>query len=183
MIPRSSRSWWEICNSCSPFIFSRSNLWTYCCRQSSRPNKAQERKREYEGDVIILRVFFPFPTTLKKYKRHKQNCRQYVVPNHERNERNLKWDWRLEVVPQRRSNGACRFCGSWCHLSQGTAHLLFVDRDVVRMSLWCQHTQSYQEKCIQRLSPHSYPKPWRATTTRNNQTKQVQGKERTCPEP
>lgn len=50
--------------------------------------------------------------------------------------------------------------------------------------LWCQHTQSYQGKCIDRLSPHSYPKPWRATTTtRNNQTKQVQGKERTCPEP
>lgn len=37
--PSSSRSWWEICSSCSPFIFSRSNLWTYCCRQSSNPTK------------------------------------------------------------------------------------------------------------------------------------------------
>lgn len=37
--PSSSRSWCEIFSSCSPFIFSRSNLWTYCCRQSSNPTK------------------------------------------------------------------------------------------------------------------------------------------------
>lgn len=41
--PSSSRSWWEICSSCSPFIFSRSNLWTYCCRQSSNPTKKAKK--------------------------------------------------------------------------------------------------------------------------------------------
>lgn len=35
--PRSSSSWWVMRRSWSPSTFSVSNVWVYCCKQSSRP--------------------------------------------------------------------------------------------------------------------------------------------------
>lgn len=41
--PNSSSSWWVMCSSCSPPICSRSKFFTYCWRQSSRPDEMTER--------------------------------------------------------------------------------------------------------------------------------------------
>lgn len=40
--PSSSSSWWVMCSSCSPPICSRSKFFTYCWRQSSRPDEMTE---------------------------------------------------------------------------------------------------------------------------------------------
>lgn len=40
--PNSSSSWWVMCSSCSPPICSRSKFFTYCWRQSSRPDEMTE---------------------------------------------------------------------------------------------------------------------------------------------
>lgn len=46
--PSSSRSWCVIFNNCSPLIFSRSKLPTYCCRLSSKPG---DEKGKYRGSL------------------------------------------------------------------------------------------------------------------------------------
>lgn len=42
--PSSSSSWWVMCSSCSPPICSRSKFFTYCWRQSSRPDEMTARR-------------------------------------------------------------------------------------------------------------------------------------------
>lgn len=44
--PSSSRSWCVIFNNCSPLIFSRSKLLTYCCRLSSKPGDEKGKYRD-----------------------------------------------------------------------------------------------------------------------------------------
>lgn len=44
--PSSSRSWCVILSSCSPLIFSRSKLLTYCCRLSSKPGHTRWKRRQ-----------------------------------------------------------------------------------------------------------------------------------------
>lgn len=43
--PSSSRSWCVIFSSCSPLIFSRSKLLTYCWRLSSNPGHTKQRRQ------------------------------------------------------------------------------------------------------------------------------------------
>lgn len=43
--PSSSRSWCVIFSSCSPLIFSRSKLLTYCWRLSSKPENTRRRRQ------------------------------------------------------------------------------------------------------------------------------------------
>lgn len=46
--PSSSRSWCVIFSSCSPLIFSRSKLPTYCWRLSSKPWRQKRKKKNYD---------------------------------------------------------------------------------------------------------------------------------------
>lgn len=79
--PSSSRSWWEICSSCSPFIFSRSNLWTYCCRQSSNPTK-KAKKVHYWHFVPLLKESPTFKSTSGTANYAPlSDCLHYMHPN------------------------------------------------------------------------------------------------------
>lgn len=52
--PSSSSSWWVMCSSCSPPICSRSKLFTYCWRQSSRPEETRGRWKLAKVDFYLL---------------------------------------------------------------------------------------------------------------------------------
>lgn len=52
--PSSSSSWWVMCSSCSPPICSRSKLFTYCWRQSSRPEESIDTHRLAGVDAYLL---------------------------------------------------------------------------------------------------------------------------------